>query len=248
MVIPPDTKAAIDALSPDELAHEVNLGEKSRFQGEKFAYLRTRKAILGEQKADSEKVAELAQRRREFRLTSISTWVAIVCSILGLLVGGGWYQERQKNVRAEADANQRLVAEYLQPIATLLSDNDVIFRELRSQPYAEPGWGILESYLIKIRRDGVPKHALMKRRIDTLVSNNETIVTLLSKYAAYARTPLFQSEATKFRDHAIRYNDRWKSLLEVYAAKGDFPTAAPVFPETFPAAVQAELEARRREP
>ena len=240
-----DTKAAIDSLSADELQYEVNLGARSRFQGEKFAYLKARKELLNGLKADIERVAEQAQKRREFRLTSISTWIAIVCSVLSLVVGGGWYQEREKNARAEHEANERLIAEYLQPIATMLADNDVIFQELRAPPYVEPGWGILESYLMKIRRDGVPKHAVMKQRIETLVANNQTVITLLGKYAAYAKTPQFQSEAAKFRDHALRYNDRWKSLLEVYAAEGEFPTAAPVFPNRFPATVQAELAVRR---
>lgn len=243
-----EAKATIDSLSLEELEHELNLAQRSRFQGEKFAYLRTRKGVLNELKADREKAAEQALRQREFRLTNISTWIAILCSVLSLAIGGGWYQERQKNLRADVEANQRLVVEYLQPVATLLADNEVIFKELRSAPYVEPGWGILESYLIKIRRDGVPKHALMKKRIETLVANNETIITLLSKYAAYAKTPIFESESAKFRDHGIRYNDRWKSLLEVYAANGDFPTDAPVFPEGFSSAVQAELATRRREP
>jgi len=244
-VLSAEVKANIDALSPEEITYELNLGAKSRFQGEKFAYLQTRSAHLAEQKTDNEKAADNAQRLREYRLTSISTIVAIICSVTSLVLGGGWYQEHEKSRRAEIEANQRLVADYLQPIATLLSDNKVIFEELRSPPYVEPGWGILESYLIKIRRDGVAVHALMKKRIDTLVSNNEAIITLLSKYAAYAKTRDFQAEATKYRDHAIRYNDRWKSLLEIYAADGDFPTAALVFPDGFPAAVQAEIDVRQ---
>lgn len=239
-----ENRAAIDALSSDELEHELNLGNSSRFQGEKFAYLKTRKTILSGQKIESEKAQESAHRQHEFRLNSISTWVAICCSVISLGFGSGWYQEQQRNQRAEMEASQRLVVEYLQPIATLLGDNEIIFRELRAFPYSEPGWGILESFLVKIRRDGVSKHALMKERIETLVSNNETIITLLSKYAAYTKTSRFQAEAARFRDHAIRYNDRWRSLLEVYASNGEFPTAAPVFPDQFPAAVQAEIAER----
>lgn len=243
-----ETKAAIDALTPEELEHEINLGPKSRFQGEKFAYVQTRKATLATQKADSEKAAEATQKQREFRLSSISTWVVIACSVISLIFGGGWYQERQKTQRAEIEANQRLVVDYLQPIATLLADNEVIYKELRAAPYVEPGWGILESYLMKIRRDGISKHALMKKRIESLISNNEAILTYLGNYAGYTKTADFRTEAAKFRDHAIRYNDRWKSLLEVFAANGEFPTAAPVFPAAFPAAVQAELASRRAEP
>jgi hypothetical protein len=246
-MLPPEDRATIDALSPDELEYEFNRGRRSRFQGEKFAYLQTRRQLLNDEKADEARVGEAADRRRTFGLQRVSTWITVITSVATLALGGGWYQEHQENERAQLEANQRLVAEYLQPVATLLEDNEVIFKELRAPPYVEPGWGILESYLIKIRRDGVAKHALMKKRIDTLVANNDTIITLLNKYAAYVKTPEFRAESAKFRDHAIRYSDRWKSLLEVYASKGEFPTAAPVFPAEFPAAVQLELRARRGE-
>jgi hypothetical protein len=174
----------------------------------------------------------------------ISTWVAIGTSLLTLSIGGGWYQEYQKNQRARQEANERLMAEDLRPIATHLGVNEKIFSELRSEPYSQPGWGILESYLIKIQRDGVPLHALMKKRIDTLVDNNTRIITLLTKYSGYVKTPEFKEEADKFLDHAVRYNDRWKTLLEVFAAQAAFPADAPVFPAGFPAAVETEIKAR----
>lgn len=43
-----EAKVTIDALSSEELEHEINLGRRSRFQGEKFAYLKTRKRVLDE--------------------------------------------------------------------------------------------------------------------------------------------------------------------------------------------------------
>jgi hypothetical protein len=237
-------RAEIDALSPEELEYELNLGDRSRYQREKIAYLKTRKTILSEKKAENEKASESTLQQHQFRLNSISTLVGIFLSIVGLVFGSGWYQEHQKNLRAEIEANERLIVEYLKPIATLLEDNEGLFRELRASPYSERGWGILESFLIKIRRDGVSTHALMRERIQRLVSNNDTIITLLNRYGAYTKTPQFQMEAAKFRDHAIRYSDRWKSLLEIYASNGVFPTAAPVFPDQFPAAVHAEIAAR----
>src|SRR5688572_26402418 len=172
-MLPPEDRATIDALSPDELEYEFNRGRRSRFQGEKFAYLQTRRQLLNDEKADEARVGEAADRRRTFGLQRVSTWITVITSVATLALGSGWYQEHQKNERAQLEANQRLVAEYLQPVATLLEDNEVIFKELRAPPYVEPGWGILESYLIKIRRDGVAKHALMKKRIDTLVANND---------------------------------------------------------------------------
>lgn len=173
----------------------------------------------------------------------ISTWVAIVTSILTLVVGGGWFQEYQKGKKAKREANERLVVDYLRPIITLLKVNEGIHGELY-QNNLEQGWGILESYLIKIRRDGIKPHALMRERIHTAVQNNDTIVTLLNKYAAYTIiTPELRSETERFRDHAIRYSNRWKALFEVYETKAELPVAAP-FPKGFPKAVEGEVSAR----
>ena len=240
-----ESKNLIDTLTKEELRQEINKKNRSRFQGDKYAYLKTRLATIDEKEKEEQRSEDMRHKGKELFLSRVSTWVAIVTSILSLLVGSGWYQEYQKNQRMQLEANEKLIVEYLQPIATYLKDNESIFQELRAPPYVEPGWGILESYLIKIRRDGVPKNALMKKRIDTLVQNDETIVTLLTKYAAYIENDSFRVQAEKFRDHAIRYSDRWKSLLEVYASKGDFPTAAPVFPTEFPQAVQDEINTRK---
>ena len=84
----------------------------------------------------------------------------------------------------------------------------------------------------------------MKKRTDTLVDDNASIITLLTRYSGYVKTPEFKEEAAKFLDHAVRYNDRWKTLLEVFAAKAAFPADAPPFPAAFPAAVETELKAR----
>lgn len=59
-MLSPGAKATIDSLSPEELEHEINLGTLSRFHGEKLAYLKTRKALLSERKADSERLKGLS--------------------------------------------------------------------------------------------------------------------------------------------------------------------------------------------
>lgn len=46
----------------------------------------------------------------------------------------------------------------------LLRENQAVLKELQAEPFAEKDSGILESYLAKIRRDGLPKHADMKQR------------------------------------------------------------------------------------
>ncbi len=263
-MISPETETAIRALSDVDLDQQINLGARSRFQREKFAYLQTEKTRRAKEKADQQGSVEQNQKRREFRLTKISTAVAIVCSILSLVGGGGWYQEHQKTLRAEEDArlhaievqkaehqrlidaDQRLVADYLQPIADLLETNSEIYNDLRKPEFVEPpNWGVLESYLIKIRRTGVPKNSEMKQRIDRLVENDLAVVTLLSKYSGYAKTAEFKTEAAAFRNHALLYSDRWKALLEVVTSGGKFRTGVTPFPEGFPAAVKAEIATRQ---
>jgi hypothetical protein len=54
----------------------------------------------------------------------------------------------------------------------MTKDNQAIIKELQLEPLTEKDSGILESYLAKIRRDGVAKHADMMQRLDTLAENN----------------------------------------------------------------------------
>ena len=127
-MITPESQATIEALSDVDLEHEINLGARSRYQGEKFAYLQTEKGRRDSDKVDRQQKDEQEQKRREFRLTRLTGYTAIICSLLTLVGGGGWYQEHQKTLKAEAEAKQRvveadqlLVVEYLQPIADLLN-------------------------------------------------------------------------------------------------------------------------------
>ena len=180
-------------------------------------------------------------------LDSLSKWIAIVTSILALAGGTGWYSEHVKSQREAQEARERIIVDTLAPIELLLQTNEGIFKELRSSEYTESGWGIQESYLLKIRRDGTKKNSLMKQRIDTLVKNNQSIITLLQKYAGYTRTPDFRRESQAFVDHASLYNDRWNSLIEIFESGGNFPTGAPVFPEGFPPALRAEIHALKHD-
>lgn len=57
------------------------------------------------------------------------------------------------------EARTQIVMRELRPIATLLKENQALLQELQSEPFTEKNSGILESYLAKIRHDGVAKHA-----------------------------------------------------------------------------------------
>jgi hypothetical protein len=56
----------------------------------------------------------------------------------------------------------------------------------QEEPFTEKDAGILASYLTKIRRDGVAKHADMKQRLDQLAENNTALVTLIKAYSLVA--------------------------------------------------------------
>jgi len=134
----------------------------------------------------------------------------------------------------------KILAGELQPLATLLRENQALIRTLQSDPFTEKTAGILESYLAKIRRDSVAKHAEMKQKLDTLAENNTAIVTLIKAYAPQATTPAFTTEADKFRNYASAWRDRWNSVMELFMAGGNYAASEVPFPTGFPAAVQLE--------
>jgi hypothetical protein len=162
--------------------------------------------------------------------------LAVAVGALGLV----FYERAQlQEVRA------RVVAGELQPIAMLLKEDVAILKELQAEPFAEKDSGILESYLAKIRRDGVPKHADMKQKLDALAENNTAIVTLIKAYAPSAKTPGFVPEGDKFRNYASAWRDRWNSVMELFMAGGNYAAAGVLFPAGFPAAVESEIESQR---
>lgn len=141
------------------------------------------------------------------------------------------------------DSRTQFIASTLEPIATLLNEDQSLIRELQSDPFTDRDSGILESYLAKIRRDGVPKHADNKQRLGQLAENNTAIVTLIKAYAPRARTPAFTIEADKFRNYASAWRDLWNSVMELFMAGGNYPTSEVPSPKGFPEAVQGEIQA-----
>jgi hypothetical protein len=133
----------------------------------------------------------------------------------------------------------------LQPIAALLREDQAILKELQAEPFAEKDSGILESYLTKIRRDGVPKHADMKQKLDQLAENNTAIVTLIKVYAPCAKTLRFVPEGDKFRNYASAWRDRWNSVMELFMAGGNYAASGVPFPAGFSTAVEAEIAAAK---
>lgn len=124
--------------------------------------------------------------------------VAFLLAVALVSVLGGAVAWRHADQLRHASRAQ-IIAMTLEPIEALLDENKAIIKELQTEPFTEKDAAILESYLAKIRRDGVPKHADMKQRLDQLAENNTAIVTLINVYSLHAKTPAFKSEADKFR-------------------------------------------------
>jgi hypothetical protein len=103
----------------------------------------------------------------------------------------------------------------------------------------------LESYLIRIRANGLPKNAEMKERLDRLAENNTAIVTLLKVYAPHARITAFVTASDDFRNYASAWHDRWNSVMELFMSGGDYAAAAISFPPDFARALAEEATALR---
>jgi hypothetical protein len=176
------------------------------------------------------------------QMNNKTVWTRFVAALIAVLVVAGFWHHEQE---ALDEARSQLVAGELQPIATLLKENQTLILELQSVPFTEEASGILESYLAKIRRDGVAKHADMKQRLDQLAENNTAILTLIKAYAPRAKTAAFTTESDKFRNYASAWRDRWNSVMELFMAGGNYPASGVPGPTAFAEAVRAEIAAAR---
>jgi hypothetical protein len=175
-------------------------------------------------------------------MSNKTTGILLAVTLIGVLpAAASWYHEHE----ALAATRTQILSDELQPIATLLNENKALIQELNSEPFTESDSGILESYLAKIRRDGVPKHADMKQKLDTLAENNTAIVTLIKAHASHAKTPAFTTEADKFRNYASAWRDRWNSVMELFMAGSNYAASGVPLPKRFPEAVQAEIAAAK---
>jgi hypothetical protein len=131
----------------------------------------------------------------------------------------------------------------LDAIVTLTAEHEAQWATVRATPFTEGERDPLEAMLIRPRRDGVARNALMKQHLDALAANTTALAALLDAYGPDARTPAFKAEARHFSEHAILWRDRWNSLLELFMAGGDYPAAEAAPPPGLAAAVAAEQQA-----
>ena len=160
----------------------------------------------------------------------------LLCAAIATTAGISWHLADQALRHCAVD-------DTVQPIAALVDENRKIIDGLVKDGDADSESTILETYLAKIRKDGVPKYSAMKQRIDTLVNNDTVIVALLSKYSTHVRTPAFKASVEQYRHYAISFRDRWQSVFEIFMAGGNLPVAGPEFPSQFAAALDQELRA-----
>jgi hypothetical protein len=183
---------------------------------------------------------EVSFRGERVNQKSVLGLLVVAVVVAALALGLVFYESSQLQ-----EVRTRIVAGELQPIATLLKENQSILKELQAEPFTEKDPGILESYLAKIRRDGVPKHADMKQKLDALAENNTAIVTLIKAYAPQARMWAFEVEGDHFRNYASAWRDRWNSVMEIFMAGGNYAAAGVPFPANFQEAVEAEIKAAK---
>jgi len=184
----------------------------------------------------------IAARRTEVSMKNNAPLFVAVVAIVVALVGAsfGYYEHR-----ALVESRAPMISGELLPIATLLEEDQALLTELQAEPFSEKDSGILESYLTKVRRDTVAKHADMKQKLDQLAENNTAIVTLIKAYAPHAKTAAFMTQGDKFRNYASAGRDRWNSVMELFMAGGTYATSGVPFPAGFQAAVDAEIKAAR---
>jgi len=168
-----------------------------------------------------------------------ATMAVVIAVLVAILALSYWHHERE----ALDQTRETLVAGELQPIAEMLNEDQALIKELQAEPFTEKDLGILPSYLAKIRRDGVAKHADMKQRLDELAENNTAIVTLIKAYLLQSKTAAFTAEADKFRNYASAWRDRWNSVMELFMAGGNYAASEVPLPKGFPQVLQAELAA-----
>lgn len=147
---------------------------------------------------------------------------------------------------SEAQLAQALTSvQIVESIAIELDNQIALRRELGQQPFAVDGTGALQAYLAKIRRDGLPAHAEMRKKLGSISRSNTSILTLLDLYEPYAKTANFKKEVSTFRAYAPAWNDRWDSVMEYFMAGGNMPSSDVPFAAGFAAAIQAEMNAAK---
>lgn len=171
----------------------------------------------------------------------LCSFLLAVAMVLVLVAGALWHRSNS----AIEESRTRVVQALLQSAVALLDENQVLLKEGQAGQPVDKGGDVLEAYLAKIRRDGVPAHSQSRQRLDRIAHNNVAIVTLMTAYGPYARTPALQREMDRFREHVASWQGRWVTVMEVFMVGGTYATAPIAFPPDLPEKLRDELAAAR---
>jgi hypothetical protein len=86
-MITPEVRAEVDTLSRHDLRLEVEKGRRSRFQGDKYAYAKTRLAQLDEQEASQKAEKDRAPVIEANKLARVQIVVMVVIAVLSFVAG-----------------------------------------------------------------------------------------------------------------------------------------------------------------
>jgi hypothetical protein len=84
-MLTPESRARIEALNDEELAYEVQRGRESRFQREKYDYLKVLHAQRVQAKADAGAAETLEVAKAATRETRIGWIVALIVGVASVL-------------------------------------------------------------------------------------------------------------------------------------------------------------------
>jgi hypothetical protein len=156
-----------------------------------------------------------AGRMRPWLLTAALALAALLVSVVAL--------QRSQATRDEGDRLK-------QRIIQLVAEHSRLEHELAQPPFAEAGRAPLEAYLERIRRDGLPAHAEMRRRLVAMAETNSALLALAEAYEPAAGNDRYRAQLDELRAHVVTWNDRWNALFVTFMGGGDLGTAAHPFP------------------
>ena len=165
----------------------------------------------------------------------------ILMTLTTVVGATGWYCTWS----ALRSSEKQLIATELEPLLALLIEDSRLLTKLQAPPFTENDSGILQSYLVKWRRDGIVKTSEMKQLLNTLAENNTAISTLATAYLPHSKTLGFSRESTRFHAYSAAWRDRWDSSTELFMEGGNYPASSPVFTKELIVAVQAEIDGRK---
>ena len=169
-------------------------------------------------------------------MTKLFTAALALVALSALALSAWTYHVVTRDQRTAAITS----AEILEAMSDRVQAHATLQRRLQQEPFVEQGAGVLNAYLAKIRRDGLPAHAEMRQVLNELSLVNMSLLTLIELYEPQARTPEFKKEARDFRSYAVLWSDRRDTVMDYLMVGGNLPASEIPFPSRLASAIEAE--------